>query len=163
MDNPDFIQAVIARPEGESWRGRFVHHHGAPGNLGTILHQLARDARKDIPTLLHALLEEHRGWNHLAPDADGQSLGDCRCHDPQPAKPTWPDTDPATPGQSASARYTYILGPEAMKIEARIGGDWRRLATIRHARNVGQPTFDLMTTRAHRLLEAAAWRSDPLN
>ena len=161
MDHPDFIQAVIARPQGGSWRGRFVHHHGAPGDLGPILHQLAHDTRHDIEPLTRALLEEHHGWNHLAPD--DQSLGDCRCHDPQPANPTWPDTDPATPGQSASARYAYILSPEAMKVEVRIGSDWRHLATVRHARNVGQLTFDLMTTRAHRLLEAAAWRSDPLN
>jgi len=161
MSHPASIQAVIARPEGASWRGRFVHQYGAPGDFGPILHQLAHDARNDIDALMRTLIEEHKGWNRLAPAH--QSLGDCRCHDPQPAAPSWPDTDPATPGQSAKARYAYILGPEAMEVEVRIGGDWRHLATVRHARTVGQLPFDLMATRAYRLLEAAAWLSDPLN
>jgi hypothetical protein len=161
MSHPASVQAVIARLEGESWRGRFVHQYGAPADLGPILHQLAHDSRGDIEALIHTLIEEHHGWNRLAPGDQG--LGDCRCHDPQPVAASWPETDPATPGQCAKARYAYILGPDAMEVEVRVGGDWHHLSTIRHARTVGQLPFDLMVTRADRLLEAAAWHSDPLN
>jgi hypothetical protein len=161
MSTSACTQAVIARPDGESWHGRYVYSYGAPADLGPILHRLARERRADIDALTHALLDEHYGWNHL--DPHGEHLGNCRCHDPEPAAPTWPDTAPLTPGQCARARYAYILTAAALHIEVRVDGDWHALGRADYTREPDADWFDELTTRARDLTEAAAWANDLLN
>lgn len=155
------ITAVIARPDGASWIGRYVHGYGAPSDLGPILHRLAHDHRHDINALTRSLLDEHCGWNRIEPG--DHRLGDCRCHDPQPAAPSWPDTAPLTPGQPARARYAYILAPAALHVQVRINGDWRRIGRAAYTRATDHIRFELMAERARALNEAHAWDTDPLN
>jgi len=164
MTDPASTTAIIARPHGESWRGRYLHSYGGPGDLGPILHHRARaalPAEGGIDALIRTLIDEHTGWQRL--HEDGERLGNCRCHDPEPASTSWFDREQLTPGQAARASYAYILGPAAMRIELNVGGDWRHLHTVRHTRPQGAPVFDLICARAHELLEIAAWDTDPLN
>ena len=165
MGNPASIRAVIARPEGRGWQGRLVHGFGAPPDFGPIVHRLAREANLEGPdgvkALAARLIDEHYGWNRLAPD--GQSLGDCRCHDPEPAAPSWPDGELLSPGRSATARYLYLLGPTGLGVQVHIDGDWRRLGIAAYTRRTERVRFDLMVTRAMDLQEAVAWDTDPLN
>lgn len=167
MTTPAAITAVIARPHPTTtWTGRYVYSFGAPADLGPILHRLAHDARTThgaagIDALTRALLEEHNGWNQL--DPDGESLGNCRCHDPQPAAPSWPDTDPLTPGQSGRAQYLYLLTPTALHVETRVNGDWRHVGQAAYTRPTTAVRFDRISERAHTLHEAHAFATDPLN
>lgn len=166
MSTASSIRAVIARPDGRAWKGRFVHQFGAPIDLGPILHRLAHDAhaadgQDGIATLARALIDEHTGWNRIEPGEHG--LGDCRCHDPQPAKPSWPDGETMTPGWCVTSRYVYVLAPTGLRVEVRINGDWRRLGQAAYTRQTENVRFDLMLERARALQEAHAWDTDPLN
>ena len=166
MNNPAFISAVIARPHGESWTGRYVHAHGAPDDLGPILHRLARNAHADGPdgidALTRLLLDEHCGWDRLDPDAHGTRLGQCRCHDPKRPALKWPDTEVTLPGR-CTADYAYILTPARLEIEVRIGADWEPLDRADYTRETPSIGFAAMVERARELTEAHLWDTDFLN
>lgn len=158
------VRAVIARPDGASWKGRFVHESGSPTDLGVILHRLAHDAHAahgadGIDTLTRALIDEHVGWNRIEPGAHG--LGSCRCHDPVPAKPSWPDGETLTPGWCVTSRYAYILAPTKLRVQVRINGDWKGLGAVSYSRATDRFRFELMGERARALNEAHAWDTDP--
>lgn len=156
--------AVIARPHGQSWTGCYVRNDGAPTALGLTLHHLARvayaaDRRTGIAALTRKLTDDHSDWWRI--DPDGNSLGQCLCHDPQPIGPSWPGGQIMTPGQSNRARFAYILTPTALQIEVRIDGNWRRLGRAAHSLLAAADRFEQMTRQA-RLLNDARASADPL-
>lgn len=164
MNTPAAIRAVIARPDGPDWKGRYVHGFGAPTDLGPVLYRFARNAhgadrQGGITTLTWLLLDAHQGWNRIGPVCG--RLGDCRCHHPTPAALSWPDTQMLTPGQCARADYAYILAPGALHIQARIDGDWTELDRADYTREPDPAWFQALTIRVRDLLDAAAWANDP--
>jgi hypothetical protein len=164
MTTPAAITAVIARPHPTTtWTGRYVYSFGAPTDLGPILHRLAHAAHAadGIDALARALLDEHYGWNRL--DPVGERLGECRCHDPVPAAPSWPDTAPLSPGQCGRAQYAYLLTPTHLRVDTRVNGAWRHLGQAAYTRPTTAVRFDRMSERAHTLHEAHAFATDPLN
>ena len=56
-------RSIIARPEGDSWRGRYVHSDGYPtGVLDKLAKLIARDGY-DVAT--RTLLDDNYGWSAL--------------------------------------------------------------------------------------------------
>jgi hypothetical protein len=168
MSSPMDITAVIARPNGASWTGRYVRSYGAPTDLGPLLHRLSHDAhaasgQHGIDALTSTLIDTHYGWNRIEPEAGGEKLGDCRCHEPDVPTPSWPDDAPMLPGLSAKARYAYILTATGLRVEVRINGDWKNLGRAAYTRETERVRFDLMVERARQLNEAHLWDTDPLN
>ena len=167
MSNPASITAVIARPHGtDSWQGRYILGYGAPVDLGPVLHRLAARAHADngadgISALAAALIDEHVCWEQIEPD--GERLGACRCHNPEPVAVKVLDSQMLTPGQARTARYAYLLHPKGLRIEVQINGDWLKLGRASYTRDTGGIRFDLMAERARELREAHAWDTDPAN
>lgn len=166
MSNPAAITAVIARPSGASWQGRYVLGYGAPVDLGPVLHRLAHDAHAadgpdGITALASTLIDEHVCWERIEPD--GKRLGQCRCHTLGPTEVKALDAQMLTPGQARTARYAYLLHPKGLRIEIRVNGDWYRLGQASYPRETSRVRFDLMAARALELREAHAWDTDPAN
>lgn len=167
MSNPAAITAVIARPHGtDSWQGRYILGYGAPVDLGPTLHRLARDAHAadgpdGITALAAALIDEHVCWEQIEPD--DARLGRCRCHNPEPVCVKALDAQMLSPGQCRTARYAYLLYPEALRVEVQVNGDWRGLGRASYTRDSSRIRFDLMAARAREMREAHAWDTDPLN
>ncbi|MBR7830627.1 hypothetical protein KDK95_30275 [Actinospica sp. MGRD01-02] len=166
MSTPVDITAVIARPNGAGWSGRYVRSYGAPTDLGPLLHRLAHDAhvasgQYGIEELTRTLIETHYGWNRIEPD--GERLGDCRCHEPEVPTPSWPDDEPMLPGRCATARYAYILTATGLQVLVRINGDWNNLGRAAYTRETARVRFDLMVERARQLNAAHLGDTDSLN
>jgi hypothetical protein len=166
MSTPAAITAVIARPHDASWQGRYILGFGAPVDLGPILHRLAHDAHAasgadGITALASTLIDEHVCWERIEPD--GERLGACRCHNPQPVTVSDLDSQMLLPGLCRTARYAYLLHPTGLRVQVRVNGDWRGLGRASYTRDSSRIRFDLIAERAHELRDAHAWDTDPLN
>jgi hypothetical protein len=166
MSNPAAITAVIARPSGASWQGRYVLGYGAPVDLGPIIHRLAHEANAahgpdGITALAAALIDQHVCWERIEPE--GERLGACRCHNPQPVEVKALDAQMLLPGLARTARYAYLLHPKGLRIEVQVNGDWLKLGRASYTRETSGIRFDLMAERARELREAHAWDTDPAN
>lgn len=59
-------RSVVAVPDGEKWKGRYVHSDGYPSHLLTTLHQLVN--RDGVETVIKVITEDRYGWSSLNAD-----------------------------------------------------------------------------------------------
>jgi hypothetical protein len=144
-------RAVIARPSGDSWRGREVIAHGGIAHTARLIHHLtAVHHAGDTERTARLLIDEHHTWDWLgtpptgatptALPTAGDPAGSCHCHpgapprcaqDPDEACDTadWPRL--LLPGTAnAAARYAYLITSGGLGIELHHDGDWHRLGTV---------------------------------
>ena len=115
-------RGIIARPHGQSWRGRYHHWDSYPAGLGAALWQaLHGHFEGDVDAMLRVLLDEHpAGWSTivdadwtLAPGfedyPDKTARPKCYCHGTRAeAGLGW-----VTPDQDTGAEWAYILDAQA--------------------------------------------------
>lgn len=61
-------RAVIARPSGDGFEGRYHHFDGYPAGLGRTLWRLARHEEgpfDNLPAMMHTLLDAHYHWSTI--------------------------------------------------------------------------------------------------
>jgi len=62
-------RSAVARPEGDSWKGRYVHSDGYPTwQLRQLRELIARDG---VETVLKTIVDDNYGWSYLKPDESG--------------------------------------------------------------------------------------------
>ena len=67
-------RSVVAIPQGDSWKGRYVHWDGYPSGVGAALLEIRQAAYSDdLPGLIKMLTEDHWYWSTLSgPDGDNK-------------------------------------------------------------------------------------------
>ena len=61
-------RSVVARVEGDGFRGRYVHSDGYPASRGPVLFALYHDTfQRDAERMMSVLLDHHYGWSSLDP------------------------------------------------------------------------------------------------
>jgi len=62
-------RSVVAVPDGDTWKGRYVHWDGYPTWMGSMLWTLQRDG---LETVRKTLTQDYYGWSTLNGDAEQQ-------------------------------------------------------------------------------------------
>src|ERR1039458_5387844 len=59
-------RSIVAIPESDSWRGRYIHSDGSPSGNGSVLHAMVR--RDGVETVRKVLTEQWCGWSCIDQD-----------------------------------------------------------------------------------------------
>ena len=126
-------RSVVAIPQGDSWKGRYVHWDGYPSGVGAALLAIRQHRYPgDLPGMIKMLTVDHWYWSSLAgPDQGPTSSydGDLRfvavpgvgvAGTIDQAKPDeW-----ITPDEDAGCEWCYVLTDAGIVVlEARRDGD----------------------------------------
>ena len=117
-------RAVIARPKGDEWEGRYHHSDGYPTGLGATLWALVKES--GVEWAQRTLLDEHTGWSTINGADWAQSPGygqkgapACYCHGMRSEEGWWID-----PSSDTDTEWCYVLGALGMTVYARTRGGW---------------------------------------
>lgn len=71
-------RSVVAIPQGDSWKGRYVHWDGYPSGVGCALIEIRQSSyRNDLPGMIKALTEDHTYWSSvIGPEVNKKTLAD---------------------------------------------------------------------------------------
>ena len=128
-------RSVIARLEGDGWKGRYVHWDGDPTGVGAAVHAIVN--RDGLEVATKTLTEAWHGWStvtaeeRVEPDRDPSRFvavdgyGLAYSHEEQ--GDDWVTSD----GPDWGAEWCYVLAPAGLTvIERPFGRDWEVRGTV---------------------------------
>lgn len=154
-------RSCVAIPQGDGWKGRYVHSDGYPEHMVPTLLDLI--ARKGVDRVRDVLINWNSGWSFIG-TYEGMTnyLGEDRAHfvsdyglaytkkeQPMSAWVTSDENDPLF------IEYVYILGPKSLIVLESYATDEKEIVVLKDGRTYEQTRY------AHRFLNAIPY-SDAL-
>ncbi len=154
-------RSCVAIPQGDGWKGRYVHSDGYPEHMVPTLLDLI--ARKGVERVRDVLINWNPGWSWLGKEEGiTNNLGPGRAHfvsdyglaytkkeQPMSAWITSEENDPLF------IEYVYILGPKSLIVLESYATDEKEIVVLKDGRTYEQTRY------AHRFLNAIPY-SDAL-
>lgn len=115
-------RSVVAIPQGDGWKGRYVHFDGYPDHMLPTL--LSLIDRKGVDRVIDVLINWNPGWSFLGVDEGSRNmLGEDRAHfvsdyglaytRQEQSMDEWYTHDNASP---LFIEFVYILGPKSITV-----------------------------------------------
>lgn len=139
-------RSVVAEPQGDAWRGRYVHWDGYPSGVGHAVLDIVR--QHGVDTATRVLVTDHYGWSSVN-GQDKQELGLGYTDGRFQAVPGYgiaytteqgqssPDDYITPDGDDWGTEWAYVIGPRGLTILVRgYGADapaWRHVAYVAYA------------------------------
>lgn len=135
-------RSVIARQEGDTWQGRYVHNDGYPSAKVPELLALV-PALGGYEKAVQFLIKDHFSWSSL-----GESTEDCNAHD-DAEEDWWILAD----GNDCGTEWAYVLSPTGLTVLQRTHED-------------GSPAtglwgFDAAQNGAWLIVDRIRWSAQP--
>jgi hypothetical protein len=154
-------RSCVAIPQGDGWKGRYVHSDGYPDHMVPTLLDLI--ARKGVDRVRDVLINWNGGWSFVG-TYEGMTnyLGEDRAHFVSDyglaySKKEQPLTEWITSEQNDALfiEYVYILGPKSITVLESYDTGEKENATTHDGREYTRTKY------AHRLLNTISY-SDTL-
>ena len=136
-------RSCVAIPQGDGWKGRYVHSDGYPDHMLPTLMDLVQ--RKGLDRVIDVLINWNGGWSFVGTyEGITNYLGEDRAHFVSDyglaySKKEQPLTECITSedGDALWIEYVYVLGPKSITVlESYKNGEvfaWRLLSTHKYS------------------------------